>query len=320
MSDAINFIPGESSFSLPLLFFALLLIVGAFLWFRRRGKTGFYSATPVLDSFSRDLTEAAREVKLDPVIGRKREINQLAVILSRRTKNNCILVGKAGVGKTAVAEGLAEQIVNEEVPFDLRNKRVLALDLNAVVAGTKYRGEFEARMKRLIEEIANSGRIIILFIDEIHNLLIMETTGETISVGDILKPAMARGDLQIIGATTPMEYKKYFENDPAFERRLQPLFINEPDERETFEILKGIKGKYEEFHRVVIPDEILQLCIFQGKKILKDRSFPDKAIDLMDEAASNAKIAYARQIQAGIRVGTPQVSPNDVYAVAHKYS
>ncbi len=214
------------------IFILISFLVLTIWFFARRGKKGknnFYSSTPVLDSFSLDLTGAAREAKLDPVIGRKREIDQLAVILSRRTKNNCILVGKAGVGKTAIVEGLAERIINEAVPFDLRDKRVLALDLNAVLAGTKYRGEFEARMKKLIDEIANSGRNIILFIDEIHNLLIMETAGETISVGDILKPAMARGDLQIVGATTPLEYKKYFENDPAFERRLQPLFISEPN-------------------------------------------------------------------------------------------
>lgn len=320
MQEGLTFISSGSPFNLPLLFFALLLIVAIFWLLKKGGGSNFNLATPVLNSFSIDLTRSALEKKIDPVVGRKKEINQLAVILSRRTKNNCILVGKAGVGKTAVVEGLAEQIVKKEVPPDLYEKRVLALDLNAVVAGTKYRGEFESRMKRLIDEIANSKRSIILFIDEIHNLMIMETAGETISVGDILKPAMARGDLQIVGATTPGEYKKYFENDPAFERRLQPLFINEPSERETFDMLKGIKSKYEEYHHVAIPDDILQLCIFQGRKILPDRSFPDKAIDLMDEAASNAKIAYARQKQNGLHTGLPQVSPNDVYTVAQKYN
>lgn len=320
MQEGLTFTSAGSPFDILLLLFALFLMAGLFLVFRKRSRGNFYSITPVLDSFSIDLTRAAREKKIDPVIGRKNEINQLAVILGRRTKNNCILVGAAGVGKTAVVEGLAEQIAGKEVPRDLHNKRVLALDLNAVVAGTKYRGEFESRMKRLIDEIANSKRTIILFIDEIHNLMIMETAGETISVGDILKPAMARGDLQIIGATTPLEYEKYFKNDPAFERRLQPLFVNEPNEKETLEILRGIKSKYEEYHRVLIPDEILQLCIFQGKKILPDRFFPDKAIDLMDEAASNAKIAYAKQLQAGLRTGAPQASPNDVYAVAQKYN
>lgn len=321
MDNGLTFATTSSPFDILALFFVLLLIVGIFLLLKKRGSSGsFYSSTPILDSFSIDLTRAARENRIDPVVGRKHEINQLAVILSRRTKNNCILVGSAGVGKTAVVEGLAEQIASSEVPFNLRGKRVLALDLNAIVAGTKYRGEFESRMKRLIDEIANSRRTIILFIDEIHNLMIMETAGETVSVGDILKPAMARGDLQVVGATTPMEYEKYFKNDPAFERRLQPLFISEPNERETFEILRGIKSKYEEYHQVTIPDEILQLCIFQGRKILPDRSFPDKAIDLMDEAASNAKIAYAKQRQAGVRTGTPQVSPNDVYAVAQKYN
>lgn len=310
-----------SSVIKPLVFILLLLfLAGVFIWRKKRGGNGFYSSTPVLDSFSSDLTLAAQKNKLDPVVGRKMEIDQLAVILSRRTKNNSILVGSAGVGKTAVVEGLAERIINEAVPFDLRSKRVLALDLNAILAGTKYRGEFEDRMKKLIAEIEGSKRTIIIFIDEIHNLMVMESGGETISVGDILKPAMARGDLQIIGATTPTEYKKYFENDPAFERRLQPLFINEPNEKETLEILKGIKEKYEEYHHVIIPDEILQLCITQSRKILLDRSYPDKAIDLMDESASNAKIIFNKQINAGHKVGSQQVSPNDVYAVAQKYS
>lgn len=309
-----------SSLEFFFLIVLLALAVAFFIWRKKEGKTTFYSGTPILDSFSLDLTQAAKKNLLDPVIGRKREIDQLAVILSRRTKNNCILVGPAGVGKTAVVEGLAERIINEAVPFDLRDKRVLALDLNSVLAGTKYRGEFEDRMKRLIGEIEGSKRTIILFIDEIHNLMVMESSGETISVGDILKPAMARGDLQVIGATTPGEYKKYFENDPAFERRLQPLFINEPTEKETLEILKGIKEKYEEYHHVIIPDEVLQLCIFQSKKILLDRSYPDKAIDLMDEAASNAKIVFNKQINEGRKVGAQQVSPNDVHAVARKYS
>lgn len=270
--------------------------VAALAWFIWKKKDSFNfssGGTSVLDSFSRDITDEMRKGKMDPVIGREKEINQLAVIMGRRTKNNVILVGESGVGKTAIVEGLAQRIVNKTVPEDLQNKRVLALDLNALMAGTKYRGEFESRMKKMIDEIGYAGRDILLFIDEIHNLMVMESSGENLSIGDILKPAMARGELQIIGATTPMEFKKYFANDPAFERRLQPIIVKAPNNEETLAVLKGIKGKYETYHKVQIPEEILGYCVEKASQVLPDRSFPDKAIDIMDETASNIKIKHA---------------------------
>jgi ATP-dependent Clp protease ATP-binding subunit ClpC len=288
-----------------------------FLWKKTPFENFISSGTFILDSFSQDLTKAVEEGKLDPVIGRKEEIEQVAIILGRRTKNNVILVGEAGVGKTAIVEGIAQRIFKKEVPKDLQHKRVLALDLNALMAGTKYRGEFESRMKKMLEEIEHSGRNIILFIDEIHNLMIMENSAETLSVSDILKPAMARGELQIIGASTPIEYKKYFQNDPAFERRLQPITINEPTKAETLEILKGVKKKYEIYHEVSIPDKVLEFCVEKASKILPDRSFPDKAIDLMDEAASNLKIKSARLLKVKKNI---RLTEKDVLEVAKKYA
>ncbi|MCX6763954.1 MAG: AAA family ATPase [Candidatus Moranbacteria bacterium] len=275
------------------------------------------SGTSVLDSFSRDVTQEVREGKSDPVIGRKKEIEQLAVIMGRRTKNNVILVGEAGVGKTAIVEGLAQKIVEGNIPRDLQNKRVLALDLNGLMAGTKYRGEFESRMKNMIAEISRSGRNIILFIDEIHNLMISEDSGENLSIGDILKPAMARGELQIIGASTPMEFKKYFQNDPAFERRLQPIMVKEPNPEETLEIIKGIQEKYAVYHNVSIPESILPVIVEEAGKILPDRCFPDKAIDLLDETCSNVKIQYVKK---GIAGKIPEVTREDVLEIAHRYS
>lgn len=279
-----------------LYYFLYAILAAAIIWYVWKKKDGFNfssNGTSVLDSFSRDITDEMRKGKMDPVIGREKEINQLAVIMGRRTKNNVILVGESGVGKTAIVEGLAERIVNKTVPEDLQGKRVLALDLNGLMSGTKYRGEFESRMKRMIDEIEHAGRNILLFIDEIHNLMAMEGSEENLSIGDILKPAMARGELQIIGATTPMEFKKYFVNDPAFERRLQPIVVNAPNNEETLAVLKGIKGKYETYHKVQIPEEVLGYCVEKASQILPDRSFPDKAIDIMDETASNIKIKNA---------------------------
>jgi len=273
--------------------------------------------TSVLDSFSRDITKEVSKGKSDPVIGRKNEISQLAVIMGRRTKNNAILVGEAGVGKTTIVEGLAQRIVEGSVPDDLKNKRVLALDLNALMAGTKYRGEFESRMKKMIDEITYAGKRIILFIDEIHNLIVMESSGENLSVGDILKPAMARGELQIIGASTPIEYQKYFQNDPAFERRLQPIMVNEPTKKEILEILKGIKENYSKYHNVTIPDKILPVCISEAEKILPDRSFPDKAIDILDEATSSVKIEHSEDSDASPQ---PILTAEDIRQTAQKYA
>jgi len=294
---------------------AIAIIIGVI--YKNLSFGRFFSGTSILEGFSRDITREIREGKSDLIIGRESEINQLAVILGRRTKNNAILVGEAGVGKTAIVEGLAQKIVDGTIPKDLKNKRILALDLNALMAGTKYRGDFESRIKRLVDEISSSGRNIILFIDEIHNLMVMENSSENLSVGDILKPAMARGELQVIGASTPMEYKKYFRNDPALERRLQPIIINEPTQEEILEILTGIKDAYAAYHRIIIPDGVLPVCIEEAAKIMPDRFFPDKAIDLLDEAASQVKIKMNQKKSHGAK---PTLSAKDIIEVAQKYS
>lgn len=295
----------------------LLSITVAFYFFRKK-FSGFSSSTPMLDNFSRDLTVLARQNLLDPIVGRKKEIEQLTRILSRRTKNNVVLVGEAGVGKTAIVEGLAQNIAGKLAPADLYGKRILSLDLNALIAGTKYRGEFEARIKRITEEISRSRRTIILFIDEIHNLIEPESSGESISAGDILKPAMARGELQVVGATTPQEYETYFKNDPAFRRRLQPIFVGAPDEKETLKILQGIKERYEAYHNVEITGEALIACVEEGKKIMADRSFPDKAIDIMDETASKVKLD---QVNSDFKINgqVPRVTAEDVRDIVREY-
>lgn len=297
-----------------------LLVVLFFLVFKKYksggiiNRIGFSSS---LQLFSRDFTGLSRQGLLDPVVGREDEINHLIRVLNRRTKNNAVLIGEAGIGKTTIVEGLAHNIANKKVPENLLEKRVISLDLNALIAGTKYRGEFEERVKRITEEIENSKRKIILFIDEIHNLIETESSGESISVGDIFKPAMARGDLQIIGATTAKEYKAYFDRDPAFKRRMQPIFVPEPNEKEAFEILKGIKGKYESYHQVEINDNALIACIKFSKELLPDRSFPDKAIDFMDETASKLRIEISGG--KGGKTKKPIMTREDVAEVARQY-
>ena len=273
---------------------------------------------PILSSFSKDMTEMARNGKLDPVVGREKEIRHLIMVLSKRTKNNAVLIGESGVGKTTIVEGLAERIAAGDVPLDLLKKRVLALDLNSLLAGTKYRGEFEQRIKHLTDEITRSNRSIIIFIDEIHNLIEAESSGESISVGDIFKPAMARGDLQIVGATTQEEYENYFQKDLAFKRRLQPIFVNEPSKKETLAILKGIRQKYEDYHRVKISDKVLQACIDFSEKMLPGRSFPDKAIDLMDEACSQARIECLNSDSSQCQ-DLPEAKIKDVERIAAEY-
>lgn len=309
------------SFDLALLLVtgSILVILALVFWFFQKSEGLTKFSTPMLDQFSRDLTAEAARGELDPIIGRRREIDQLTRILSRRTKNNVVLVGEAGVGKTAIVEGLAQNIVFKLTPSDLYDKRILSLDTNALIAGTKYRGEFEERIKKITEEISRSQRTIILFIDEIHNLIEPESSGESISAGDILKPAMARGELQVVGATTLLEYQTYFKSDPAFKRRLQPIFVTEPKEQETLEILRGIKSKYEEYHRVKISDEALKACVELGKKTLTERSFPDKAIDLMDETASKIKLDQVKNM--GENNGhLPEVTADDVKKIVQEYA
>ncbi|MBO4981441.1 MAG: ATP-dependent Clp protease ATP-binding subunit [Lachnospiraceae bacterium] len=253
-----------------------------------RKASGKGKAT-TLDQYSRDLTALAREGKLDPVIGREDEIRRVIQILSRRTKNNPCLIGEPGVGKTAVVEGLALRIVAGEVPFTVKDKRVLTLDLSGMVAGSKYRGEFEERIKKVIKEVIDAGNII-LFLDELHTIIGAGGAEGAIDASNILKPSLARGEIQLIGATTIAEYRKYVEKDAALERRFQPVNVEEPTEEEAVRILEGIKGRYEEHHRVRITSEAVQAAVRLSNRYINDRNLPDKAIDLIDEASASARL------------------------------
>ncbi len=233
--------------------------------------------TPFLDKYSRDFTQLARENKFDPIIGRVKETERVIQILSRRTKNNPCLVGDPGVGKTAIAEGLAQRIVSGDVPETVKNKRVVALDLSAMVAGSKYRGEFEERIKRVVGE-AKSSNNVILFIDELHTLIGAGAAEGALDASNILKPSLARGEMQVIGATTLDEYRKHIEKDAALERRFQPVMVDEPSEEESIEILKGIKKYYEDFHRVKISNDVISETVVMSERYIHDRFLPDKAI------------------------------------------
>jgi ATP-dependent Clp protease ATP-binding subunit ClpC len=251
------------------------------------------SKTPLLDQFGRDLTELARKNSLDPVIGREAEIERVIQILSRRTKNNPALVGEAGVGKTAIAEGLAQLITLGNVPESLVNKRVLTLDMGLVVAGTKYRGEFEERLKRILDEI-RSSREVVLFIDELHTLVGAGAAEGAIDAASILKPALARGEIQCIGATTLNEYRKYIEKDAALERRFQPVFVDQPTMLETIDILQGVKSLYEKHHRVTITDAAIRAAAVMSDRYVSDRALPDKAIDLIDEGSARVRLKLTK--------------------------
>ena len=245
--------------------------------------------TPALDEFGRDLNKLAREDKLDPVIGRSTEIQRVIQILSRRKKNNPCIIGEAGVGKTAIVEGLAQKMTNNDVPEILKEKRIICLDLALIVAGTKYRGEFEKRLKKIVKEVQESNDVI-LFIDEIHTLVGAGAAEGAIDASNILKPALARGELQVIGATTADEYRKYIEKDAALERRFQPIYISEPSIEETVKILHGLRDKYEAHHKIKITDQALEAAAHLSARYVSGRFLPDKAIDLVDEAASRIKL------------------------------
>ena len=254
------------------------------------GKKGDRKAKQsTLEQYSRDLTALAREGKLDPVVGRNEEIRRVIQILSRRTKNNPCLVGEPGVGKTAVVEGLAARIVAGDVPFTVQNKRVLTLDLSGMVAGSKYRGEFEERIKKVLKEVTEDGNII-LFLDELHTIIGAGGAEGAIDASNIMKPSLARGEIQLIGATTIAEYRKYIEKDAALERRFQPVTVEEPTEEEAVRILEGIKGKYEAHHHVTITPEAVEAAVRLSSRYINDRNLPDKAIDLIDEAAVSARL------------------------------
>lgn len=302
------------------LFLFLLVVIFLILYLRKRGTTHSNNSIsmrsakhfPMLQKFSRDMTEQARRNELDPVIGRKKEIDRVIQTLSRRTKNNPVIIGPSGVGKTAIVEGLAQEIVRGNVPDALRGKRVLALDLSSIIADTKYRGEFESRVKRMTNEIIQNKRHIILFIDEIHTLAGAGDATGAIDADDILKPPLARGDLQVVGATTPEEYKRHIKPDATLDRRLQPILVREPTLAETKKILLGLKHVYEQHHHVLIPEKTITEAIRFSKKYLPHRHFPDKVIDIIDEAA--AKV-HLRRIQE--KKGSPLrvVTTHDVKAV-----
>ena len=252
-------------------------------------KRGSYSRTPTLNQFGEDLTIKAEDGKIDPIIGRNEEVEKVIQILSRRIKNNPCLVGEPGVGKTAIIEGLAQKIVDEAVPENLKDKRVVTMDISGMVAGAKYRGDFEERIKKALNEVKKAGDII-LFVDEIHTIVGAGAAEGAIDAANILKPLLARGEIQLIGATTINEYRKYIEKDIALERRFNKVKIEEPSKKDTVEILKGIRDKYEAHHNVKISDQAIEAAVDLSVRYINDRFLPDKAIDLIDEASSRARL------------------------------
>ena len=277
-------------------------------------KQKFTGGAPTLAAFSRDLTELARAGKLDPVIGRDDEVERVVSILARRSKNNPVLVGEPGVGKTAIVEGLAQRIVAGSVPASLRDKRVLALSLGPLVAGTKYRGEFETRVKKILDEVRRASRDIVLFIDELHTLVGAGAAEGSLDLSSMIKPELARGDLQCIGATTFDEYRKYIESDAALERRFQPVMVEEPSIDETVLILRGLRERYATHHNVSITDEAIGAAATLSARYIADRYMPDKAIDLMDEAAASVALGNRGEI------ATPPVTAEDVASVVTKWT
>ena len=269
--------------------------------------------TPLLAEFSRDLTEAAMKNQLDPLVGRRIELERVQQVLCRRTKNNAVLIGEPGVGKTAIVEGLAQKIVYGDVPHFLADKRILALDISLIVAGTKYRGQFEERLKAIMKELTENPNIIV-FIDELHTLVGAGSAEGSLDAANILKPALSRGEIRCIGATTPAEYRKYIEKDRSLERRFQAVKVDPPSEKETIEVLMGVKDRYENFHHVEYTAEAIEAAVYQSSRYITDRFLPDKAIDLVDEAGARAKLREAGysseefgEINRSIRVAVEQM-------------
>lgn len=305
----------------PYILIVFLIMAAVALWWAGgRGRNLTPGRTPILDLYSRDLTELAQENKIDPVIGRSYELHRVIQILSRRTKNNPVILGESGVGKTAIVEKLASEIAKGNVPGPIKKKRVLQLDISSLVAGTKYRGEFEKRLKSILDEITVSERNIILFIDEIHTLAEAGEASGAINAADILKPALARGDLQVVGATTVQDYKKYIEHDLTLERRFQPVTIGEATAEETLEILQGVRNRYEDHHQVEITNEAITAAIELSEKALPQRTFPDKAIDIIDEAAAKVRldaITNPDKYKGGLY---PQVTTEDVKEIIAEWN
>ncbi|KKU13549.1 MAG: ATP-dependent Clp protease ATP-binding protein [Parcubacteria group bacterium GW2011_GWC2_45_7] len=295
-----------------------LVIAGIILllfWTQKSKLKGVFGAgTPILNSYTTDFTLLAKEGKLKPVIDRINEHARIIQILSRKEKNNPILLGEAGVGKTAIVDGLAQSIIASEVPSSLLDKRVLGLNVSALIAGTKYRGEFEQRLKKIVEEIQRAGRSVILFIDEIHLLVQAKGSEGALDPTDILKPALARGDLQAIGACTMEEYNQYIKPDSALERRFQPVFVGEPSVKMTIEILKGVKKVYEDHHHVRITDEAVKTAAELSHEYIKKRFLPDKAIDLIDEASAKVRL---ETIEIPRRIETLKTSSNKKLEIVH---
>jgi ATP-dependent Clp protease ATP-binding subunit ClpC len=255
--------------------------------------------TPLLAEFSRDLTDAAMKNQLDPLVGREQELERVQQVLCRRTKNNAVLIGEPGVGKTAIVEGLAQKNVYGDVPHFLADKRILSLDISLIVAGTKYRGQFEERLKAIMKELTENPNIIV-FIDELHTLVGAGSAEGSLDAANILKPALSRGEIRCIGATTPAEYRKYIEKDRSLERRFQAVKVEPPSEAETVQVLSGIKERYESFHHVEYSTEAIEAAVYQSSRYITDRFLPDKAIDLIDEAGARAKL---REAQASAEMG-----------------
>lgn len=287
------------------------------LWYQRDGSSGRRGS--YLSTYSRDLTKLANEGKLDPVVGREREIARLIQILCRRLKNNPILVGKSGIGKTAIVEELAGLIAAGKVPDAIKHKRVIQLDLAALVAGTKYRGEFEKRLRAIVEEIEAAKRNIILFIDEIHVLAEAGEASGAISAADMLKPALARGDLQAIGATTMVEYQQSIESDRTLKRRFQTIIVDESTPKETMQILRGLRSKYEAYHRVRLSDGALRAAVTLTKKLTPGRHFPDKAIDAVDEASAMVHLQTMLSANSRKQQKMPTVQAKDVASIIREW-